>query len=88
MKYVHFAWFSSLNLNCKNSVDHLISFILFTFKSYVLTFTTNILFHFFLAVFFPHTAAVGLRVQLFCSTFSVENTDTNPAAETREEYGQ
>ena len=41
-----------------------------------------------LAVFFPHTVAVGLRVQLFCSTFSVENTDTNPAAETREEYGQ
>ena len=41
-----------------------------------------------LAVFFPHTVAVGLRVQFLGSTFSVQNTDPNPAAEAREEYSQ
>ena len=41
-----------------------------------------------LAVFVPHTVAVGLRVQFLGSTFSVQNTDTNPATEPREEYGQ
>ena len=41
-----------------------------------------------LAVFVPDTAAVGLRVQFLGSTFSVENTDPNPAADSREEYSQ
>ena len=52
--------------------------------SYFLSITSLTL----LAVFFPHTAAVGLWVQFLGSTFSVQNTDPNPAADSREEYGQ